>query len=135
MKVDYRKKFLKELSKIPSGTKLKIEQFVFEELPKASSIFELGIVAQMKGYPSYYKVRFGSYRIGEEPWVRSSFFTLYSIKAGTRRIDGSEKSNVSDVTITEKGAPNFSDKDRIKRVSLDLDRPVLHSTGNTTSCT
>jgi hypothetical protein len=62
-------------------------------------------------------------------------FTLYSIKAGTRRIDGSEKSNVSDVTITEKGAPHFSDKDRIKRVSLDLNRPVLHSTGNTTSCT
>jgi hypothetical protein len=48
---------------------------------------------------------------------------------GTRRIDGSEKSNVSDVTITEKGAPNFSDTDRIKRVSLDLKRPVLHSTG------
>ena len=64
MKVDYRKKFLKELSKIPSGTRLKIERFVFEELPKASSIFELGIVEQMKGYPSYYKVRFGSYRIG-----------------------------------------------------------------------
>ena len=61
--------------------------------------------------------------------------SVYSIKAGTRRIDGSEKSNVSDVTITEKGAPHFSDTDRIKRVSLDLKRPVLHSTGNTTSCT
>ncbi len=24
----------------------------------------MGIVEQMKGYPSYYKVRFGSYRIG-----------------------------------------------------------------------
>ena len=30
----------------------------------------------------------------------------YSIKAGTYRVDGSEKSNVSDVTITEKGAPS-----------------------------
>ena len=63
------------------------------------------------------------------------FLLSHSIKAGTRRIDGSEKSNVSDVTITEKGAPNFCAKDRIKRVSLDLKRPVLHSTGNTTSCT
>jgi hypothetical protein len=60
---------------------------------------------------------------------------IYSIKAGTRRIDGSEKSKVSDVTITEKGAPNFSDTDRINRVSLDLNRPVLHSTGNTASST
>jgi hypothetical protein len=57
------------------------------------------------------------------------FLLSHSIKAGTRRIDGSEKSNVSDVTITEKGAPNFSDTDRIKGVSLDLKRPVLHSTG------
>lgn len=64
MKVDYRKRFLKELSKIPSGARSKMEHFVFEEIPKASSIFELGIVEQMKGYPSYYKVRFGSYRIG-----------------------------------------------------------------------
>ena len=64
MKVDYRKKFLKELSDIPFKTRLKIESFVFEELPKANSIFEWGIVEKMKGYPSYYKVRFGSYRIG-----------------------------------------------------------------------
>jgi mRNA interferase RelE/StbE len=37
---------------------------VFKELPKANSIFELGNVEQMKGYPSYYKIRFGQYRIG-----------------------------------------------------------------------
>ena len=64
MKIDYRKKFLKELSKIPPATRLRMEVFVFEELPKANSIFEIGTAEQMKGYPSYYKVRFGSYRIG-----------------------------------------------------------------------
>ena len=64
MKVEYRKRFLKELSKIPSETRLKIEKFVFEDLPKADSIYEIGFIEQMKGYPSYYKVRFGSYRIG-----------------------------------------------------------------------
>ena len=64
MKIDYRKSFLKELSKIPSGTRSRMEDFVFEELPKANSIFNIGIVEQMKGYHSYYKVRFGSYRIG-----------------------------------------------------------------------
>ncbi len=64
MKIDYRKKFLKELSKIPPPTRSRMETFVFEELPKANSIFEIGIAEQMKDYPSHYKVRFGSYRIG-----------------------------------------------------------------------
>ena len=64
MKIEYRKKFLKELSKIRTGERLRIESFVFKELPKANSIFELGRVEKMKGYPAYYKIRFGSYRIG-----------------------------------------------------------------------
>jgi mRNA interferase RelE/StbE len=64
MKTDYRKRFLKDLSEIPSETRSRIEDFVFEKLPKVNSIFELGIVEQMRGYPTYYKVRFGSYRIG-----------------------------------------------------------------------
>ena len=38
MKVEYRKRFLKELAKIPSEIRLKIEKFVFEDLPKANSI-------------------------------------------------------------------------------------------------
>ena len=64
MIVEYRKRFLKELSKIPTETRLKIEKFVFEELPKAESVYEVGVIEQMKGYRYYYKVRFGSYRIG-----------------------------------------------------------------------
>lgn len=64
MKIKYRKKFLKELSKIPSDTRLKIEIFIFEQLPEANSIHQLGRVEQMKGYPFCFKVRFGSYRIG-----------------------------------------------------------------------
>ena len=64
MKVRFRKRFLKELSKIPKAERSNIELFVFKELPKANSIFELGNVEKMKGYASYYKVRFGQYRIG-----------------------------------------------------------------------
>ena len=55
---------MKEFSKIPSKTRMRMEKFVFKELPKANSIFELGNVEQMKGYPSYYKIRFGQYRVG-----------------------------------------------------------------------
>ena len=64
MKIEYRKNFLKELSKIHIKERSRIESFVFKELPEANSIFELGNVEQMKGYTSYYKVRFGQYRIG-----------------------------------------------------------------------
>ena len=64
MKIAYRKRFLKELSKIPSEKRSKIEKFVFKELPKINSVFEIGIIEQIKGYRSYYKARFGSYRIG-----------------------------------------------------------------------
>ena len=64
MKVKYRKKFLKELSKIPAEIRTRMEHFVFEDLLRANSIFELGTVEKMKGFPSYYKVRFSSYRIG-----------------------------------------------------------------------
>ena len=64
MKIEYRKRFLKELSKIPSQNRLKIEKFVFEELPRLETIFDTGIIEHMKGYRSYYKIRFGSYRIG-----------------------------------------------------------------------
>lgn len=64
MKIEYRKKFLKELSKIHKMERLRIESFVFNELPKVNSIFELRNIEQMKGYPSYYKIRFGQYRIG-----------------------------------------------------------------------
>ena len=64
MKIEYRKKILKELSKIPAEKRSRMEHFVFKELPEANSIFESGRVESMKGYLSYYKVRFGSYRIG-----------------------------------------------------------------------
>ena len=64
MKIYYRKRFLKDLSKIPSKTRMRMEKFVFEELPKANSIVALRKVDQLKGYASYHKIRFGSYRIG-----------------------------------------------------------------------
>jgi mRNA interferase RelE/StbE len=64
MKIKYRKRFLKQLSKIPSGHRNQIEKFVFEELPNVSSIAETGKIEKMTGYNSYYKARFGSYRVG-----------------------------------------------------------------------
>ena len=64
MKIIYRKKFLKQLAKVPSGTRVQIEKFVFEELPNLSSVTEAGKIEKMKGYSDFYKARFVSYRVG-----------------------------------------------------------------------
>ncbi|NOY60750.1 MAG: type II toxin-antitoxin system RelE/ParE family toxin [Calditrichaeota bacterium] len=64
MKVSYRKKFLKELAKIPYKTRLQIEYFVFKELPSFDSITESGRIEKLHGYTSFYKCRFGNYRVG-----------------------------------------------------------------------
>ncbi len=58
MKIKYRKKFLKgTLQNSDRGKSKDRDNFVFKELPKANSIFELGNIEQMKGYPSCYKIR------------------------------------------------------------------------------
>ncbi|MGZ4969436.1 MAG: type II toxin-antitoxin system RelE family toxin [Methylobacter sp.] len=64
MKVEYSKKFLKELAAVPSDIRSKIENFVFDELVSTTSIYEMGKVEKMKGYDGFYKVRFGNYRLG-----------------------------------------------------------------------
>jgi len=64
LKVEYPKKFLKDLARIPSQTRVHIEHFVFEELPSLDSINQVGKIEQMKGYSEYFKIRFGNYRIG-----------------------------------------------------------------------
>jgi mRNA interferase RelE/StbE len=62
-KVEYSKRFLKELSKIPGETKARAETIAFDEIPSRDP-FELGYVERMKGYPDKYKIRLGDYRIG-----------------------------------------------------------------------
>ncbi len=53
MKVEYSKKFLKQLATVPSDIRSKIENFVFEELLSASSIYEMGKIEKMKGYEDF----------------------------------------------------------------------------------
>lgn len=64
MRVEYRKKFLRELALIPQKPRLEIEIFFFEVLPAAPDLFSVGKIEKMKGYPQFYKVRFGDYRLG-----------------------------------------------------------------------
>ncbi len=62
-KVEYTKRFLKELVNLPKEIQTKVEEMVFKELP-SSNPFELGYVERMTGYPDKYKIRLGNYRIG-----------------------------------------------------------------------
>ena len=64
MIVEYRKSFLKELSLIPAQIRKNIEAFVFDELPKLNALSQSGKIEKMKGYSSYFKARFGNYRVG-----------------------------------------------------------------------
>ncbi|MEF9475723.1 MAG: type II toxin-antitoxin system RelE/ParE family toxin [Candidatus Mariimomonas ferrooxydans] len=62
-RVEYTKRFLKELSKLPKEIQVQAEKIVFEELLSANS-FSLGYLKHMTGYPDKYKIRIGNYRIG-----------------------------------------------------------------------
>ena len=62
-KVEYTKRFLKELSNLPNEIQVQAEKIVFEELP-SSNPFDLGYLEHMTGYPDKYKIRMGKYRIG-----------------------------------------------------------------------
>ena len=62
-KVEYKNRFLKELSKLPEGVQTQAEKMVFEDLI-CENPFVLGYLEQMKGYLGKYKIRIGQYRIG-----------------------------------------------------------------------
>lgn len=64
MNIVFNKKFLKELVEIPKKEREIIESFVFNDLSNYSSIQEVGKIEKLKGYDTYYKIRFGNYRIG-----------------------------------------------------------------------
>jgi mRNA interferase RelE/StbE len=52
------------LANLPKDVREKIEDFVFAELASLNSIAESGKIEKMQGYDNFFKVRFGSYRVG-----------------------------------------------------------------------
>ena len=62
-KIEYTKRFLKELAKLPREVQEKSEKIVFEDLTR-NNPFDLGYIEQMTGYSGKYKIRVGKYRIG-----------------------------------------------------------------------
>ncbi len=64
MKVEYRKRFLKDLASVPSPLRPAIERFAFEELPRADSLESTGKIEKLKGHAAFFRARFGAYRVG-----------------------------------------------------------------------
>ncbi len=64
MKTAYRKRFLKDMARLPAKIRQQVKSFSFETMPQADTLESIGNVEKMKGYANCYKVRFGSYRIG-----------------------------------------------------------------------
>jgi len=62
--VSISEKFLKELAKIPSKERTKIEQFVFVEINTIDSISQLQKLEKLQGNSASYKICFGNYRVG-----------------------------------------------------------------------
>jgi len=62
-KIEYTKRFIKELSELPKEIQRQAEKVVFDEL-LSTNPFELGYLEHMRGYPDKYKIRIGKYRIG-----------------------------------------------------------------------
>lgn len=61
--VRYTKTFYKELAKIPARVRQQIEGFAFGDAIK-ENLFDAGKLEKLKGYDDFYKIRFGSYRLG-----------------------------------------------------------------------
>ncbi|MFB2921363.1 type II toxin-antitoxin system RelE/ParE family toxin [Aerosakkonema sp. BLCC-F2] len=62
-KVEYTRRFLKELAALPAEIQSRVEPIVFQEL-ESENPFELGYLQKLKGYSDKYKIRVGVYRIG-----------------------------------------------------------------------
>ena len=62
-RVEYTKRFLKELASLPVNIQSRVESIVFDEL-ESQNPFELGYLSKMKGYKDKYKIRVGDHRIG-----------------------------------------------------------------------
>jgi mRNA interferase RelE/StbE len=62
-RVEYTKRFLKDLASLPRDVQQRVEMIVFQEL-NSTNPFELGYLEKMTGYTSKYKIRVGDYRIG-----------------------------------------------------------------------
>lgn len=62
-KVEYTKRFLKDLAALTAEVQSRVEPIIFQEL-ESDNPFGLGYLEKLTGYTDKYKIRVGDYRIG-----------------------------------------------------------------------
>ena len=55
---------MKDLAIIPQKDRTRIEKLVFDEIPTYKGLMDVKNMEPMTGYPHYYKIRVGNYRLG-----------------------------------------------------------------------
>jgi mRNA interferase RelE/StbE len=65
MKINYAKTFLKDLDKIGGRQAVKDDILnIINALKESTSLSEIKNVRAIQGYPSYFRIRTGNYRLG-----------------------------------------------------------------------
>lgn len=62
-RVKYKRTFLKEMARLPSGVRERVEAIAFGEEIQ-NDPFLAGRTQKLAGYSAHYKIRVGDYRIG-----------------------------------------------------------------------
>ncbi len=77
-KINYKKIFLKELSRLPQKIRTKIETLAFEKLTSENPFDNIDF-KKMTGYKDKYRIRIGDYRIGLTIDIKEKIITLNRI--------------------------------------------------------
>tara|TARA_B110000305_G_C19071753_1_gene461985 strand:+ start:136 stop:402 length:267 start_codon:yes stop_codon:yes gene_type:complete len=64
MEVSFKKRFIKDLNKLPNSYKDAIEKIVFEEVANATELEGVRNIVHISGTENFYRIRKGDYRIG-----------------------------------------------------------------------
>ena len=64
MKVKFKSAFLKDIEKLPSNYRERIEEIVFDRIPQSDNLQMIKNLKRIRGDKSYYRIRVGDYRIG-----------------------------------------------------------------------
>lgn len=77
MDIKYEKSFAKDLKNIRDKTLLRRVKSVIGEFKKAENILEINNIRKLKGYDSFYRIKFGDYRVGIEIIGDEIIFTRF----------------------------------------------------------
>lgn len=77
MNVKFEKSFAKDLENIREKALLKRVKGVIDEVKNADNVQEISSLKKLKGYETFYRIRFGDYRVGIEVVNNEIIFTRF----------------------------------------------------------